>query len=52
MSTVSWTMCWKKIRGAKIHVAVDEYSIPPAIEVRNLSLTSAGLDGLIECPSH
>jgi hypothetical protein len=33
MSTISWTKCWKKIRGVKIHVAVDEYGIPPAIDV-------------------
>jgi hypothetical protein len=33
MSTVSWTKCWKKIRGVKIHVAVDKCGIPPAIDV-------------------
>jgi hypothetical protein len=33
MSTILWTKCWKKIRGVKIHVAVDKCGIPPAIDV-------------------
>jgi hypothetical protein len=33
MSTISWTKCWKKIRGVKILVAADKCGIPPAIDV-------------------